>query len=744
MSVLFGYTMSLIDAATPSNGWLVAYDSDGVLKQKGQDGIITSIGTGAVSSSGTPSISQIMQYGNNTGVYSLIMGTSTSISSARGSGQLNLDFGSSNSVRLTNGTNTLQLSGTTNSISIPGSTFSISNEPSLSYGNLFRISGSSTTGKTLIQSSNEIDLKLSWGSTTTGGGILIKRNNTISGVTSEDKESSAIIIGSRKSNIAINLNNTVIIGGTLINATQSNSVYVPDLYIQNGKSLRTTSGSGFIKIDSENNIINSTNKSLIAILSSTNSNTITSNGILVRDTSASVSSPNISSSVSFISTQNSTFNSGVFNSAIIGGIGILGTQSNTIYLGGNVNVNGSYFLPSNDGSTGQYLSTDGSGNLYWSTTSESQTLKDVLSNGNESDAYNIILGTATSLLSNNSDSRILLDYGSSNTIMLATDASFAQSYVQINEIDLNIYAFGNLDIQSDSSSISVSNGRGLVYSTDYYSSFTTHSLIDKNYVDLGTASIWSELNGVVKGITAGNGLITTSQSGYLTLDVNVGSGLQINSDTVILGGTLSQNTNLNTIYDLTIQGTGSIYLLASYSTIKSTIGDSYTEIQSAGFVANMYYQNTNTGETFAIQTDSQGISLTSDNGLSQIGGIYLRSTNGTISDGSNDNRLVIIDDVGQKGLVYDNDYSNNFSNNSLVTKEWVLNNTTDKYSIVTGFTSSITQTITHNLGTEYVIVQSYDSTGEMIIPGTITVTGVNTVDIVFSSTLSNVKIVIIG
>jgi hypothetical protein len=740
--VVFGYTMSLIDAATPSNGWLVAYDSDGILKQKDQLGNISSIGSGAGSISATPSLNQVMQYGNETGVYSLIMGTSTTINSARGNSQLSLDFGSSNSVSLTNGTNTFQLSETTNSITVtPGTTFSISNDTTLISGNIIRISGSSTTGRTLVQSSNEIDLRVFNGSNK----ILIRRNNSISGVTSANIDSNAaIIIGSRNSNIANNLNNTVIIGGTNISAKQSNSVYVPDLYIQDSKSIRTTSGTGYIKIDSGNNIINSTNNSLIAILSSTNSNTIDSNGIIVRDTLSSVSSPNVASSVSFISTQNSTFNSGVFNSAIIGGIGILGTQSDTIYLGGQVNVNGSYFLPNNDGSIGQYLATDGSGNLYWSTTAESQSLKDVLSNDNNSDIYSIILGTSTSILSSNSTSIISLDHNSTNTIMLATDPSYSQSYIEINETNLSMFAFANLDIQSDSSSISVSNGRGLVYSTDYSNSFITHSLIDKNYVDLGTASIWSELNGVVKGITAGNGLITTSQSGYLTLDVNVGSGLQINSDTVIIGGTLSQNTNLNTIYDLTIQGTGSIYLLASYSTIQSTIGDSYTEIQSAGFVANMYYQNTNTGETFAIQTDSQGISITSDNGLSQIGGLYVRSINGIISDGSNDNRLVIIDDVSQKGLVYDNDYSNNFSNNSLVTKEWVLNNTADKYSVVTGFTSSITQTITHNLGTEYVIVQAYNSSSEMIIPGTVTITGINTVDIVFSSTLSNVKIVIIG
>jgi hypothetical protein len=735
MSVVFGYTMSLIDAATPSNGWLVAYDSDGVLKQKDQDGVITSIGTGAVSSSGTPSISEIMQYGNNTGVYSLIMGTSTSISSARGSGQLSLDFGSSNSVRLTNGTNTLQLSGTTNSIILtPGTTFSISNS-----SNTFRISS-----VTLLESTSEIDLRVFNGSDK----ILIKRNNALSGVTSANIDSNAaILIGSRNSNIAINVNNTVVIGGTGIIANQSNSVYVPDLYIQNTKSIRTTNGSGYIKIDSENNIINNTNNSLIAILSSTNSNTITSNGIIVRDTLSSVSSPNINSSVSFISTQNSTFNSSVFNSAIIGGIGITGTQSNTIYLGGQVNVNGSYFLPSSDGSIGQYLATDGSGNLFWSTTSESQTLKDVLSNGNESDVYNIILGTATSILSSNSTSRISLDYLSSNTLMLATDASYAQSYIQITEIDLNIYAFGNLDIQSDSSSISVVDGRGLVYSTNYYNSFATHSLIDKNYVDLGTASIWSELNGLVKGITAGNGLITTSQSGYLTLDVNIGNGLQIISDSIYLGGTLSQNTIINgNGFDFKIESANDISLTASgqldFKNINSTY-ESYLQIPSYGTITLSTKEISTSDESQLSLTNTTG-QLSSYNSSGSMSNISISNINMLLSVDGSINSMLIIDEINSKGLVYYDDYSDNFSNNSLVTKEWVLNNTTDKYSIVTGFTSSITQTITHNLSTEYVIVQAYNSTGEMIIPGTITVTGINTVDIVFSSTLSNVKIVIIG
>jgi hypothetical protein len=47
-SILFGYTMSLTTAATPSTGYLVAYDVDNILKQKDQFGVITQIGSTAL------------------------------------------------------------------------------------------------------------------------------------------------------------------------------------------------------------------------------------------------------------------------------------------------------------------------------------------------------------------------------------------------------------------------------------------------------------------------------------------------------------------------------------------------------------------------------------------------------------------------------------------------------------------------------------------------------------------------
>lgn len=42
-SIIFGGTVSMLTVATPSSGWLIGYDTDGILKQKNQWGVITNI-----------------------------------------------------------------------------------------------------------------------------------------------------------------------------------------------------------------------------------------------------------------------------------------------------------------------------------------------------------------------------------------------------------------------------------------------------------------------------------------------------------------------------------------------------------------------------------------------------------------------------------------------------------------------------------------------------------------------------
>jgi hypothetical protein len=182
---------------------------------------------------------------------------------------------------------------------------------------------------------------------------------------------------------------------------------------------------------------------------------------------------------------------------------------------------------------------------------------------------------------------------------------------------------------------------------------------------------------------AGDGL--SSNGG--TLSVSVGNGLSIVSDTVYLGGTLSQNTIIdNNGSDISIIGTGSVFIQASYSTIQSYNNDGYTEIQSAGDYVNMYYQSATNGNTFNIQANSAGISFALDNGFTQSNYFNIYSYNQLSGDGSDNNRMVVMDDENQKGLIYYGDYTGNFTTHSLVTKGYV-----DSVASSIGATSGLTE-----------------------------------------------------
>jgi hypothetical protein len=104
----------------------------------------------------------------------------------------------------------------------------------------------------------------------------------------------------------------------------------------------------------------------------------------------------------------------------------------------------------------------------------------------------------------------------------------------LTDNDLTLSASGQLSLLGTTSLVAIADGRGLVYMADYSAGFVTHSLIDKNYVDLLIGGLGS---GNLIGVTAGDGLIGGGTSSYITLDVNVGTGITISSDAVTLTNT---------------------------------------------------------------------------------------------------------------------------------------------------------------------------------------------------------------
>jgi YVTN family beta-propeller protein len=1154
--IIFGGTVSMLNVATPSTGWIVGYDDDGILKQKDIFGIITEIG-GGLATGGSQSIEQVLLTGNNTEASSIIMGTSTYIGSANGGGIIKLDSG-----------------GITNSISIT-TDYSFENESGLIMDkdlvSLF-IDGYNKTIE-LDNINNHISVyNLSSGSILLGvqdSPTLYEQldeikisYNTLATASTGDYDKQSVFIGTRNSQIGTGVVNTVVIGGDSIIATNSNSIYVPNIVVQNNKTIKSEANNSSINLNDINGDIvidrnlGNFDKSWFRMSESesgydywseiiVNSSTGLTSGIIIQN--KDVTSLSNLTSIKLEKESLSLLTDGPTYSINL----IIDPNNNIAQIQGDSGFKGIEY--NSDFSASYSTRSLVDKNYVDSQVSSIGTpnISTVLGVGNNTQTRSIIMGTSTHIKSGNSTSggQINLDFAGTNAVLLSTDnAALTSAYVLLQNGDVSIQS-SNFNLQATNGQVEIGNNEGLKYTTQQ-TNLQNRSLIDKEYVDLGTSSIWNSLttiaysptssvanyipfytsarnlsatssiysstqktkgtlnqtynigtspkhvfydpnskkiivtnegsnnvsiidtvsksvigtvsvgvqphgiafdentnnvfisnkgsgnvskfnlntlvvsatisvgtfpcglqylenkvyvanqlsnnisvinastnlvtatiststprdftwdysnrnlwfigvgpdyigvldpdtNTVINSIQVGsnpfniefdhnnerayvtnngsnnvsvvdintslivatisvgtspdnlaynpvnnfmyvanytsgsiseidtntlsitstytygtnigglaydeyfqelyftrnslntisslqtvniptrligiNKLIPTTEldvegtitstgfrlrnggskdyvltsddsgrgswqpisttseviaglgltgGGYsssVTLSASVDNGLSLSSGDIVLGGTLSQTTTINlSTFDLTISSSASDIELnrtsTTYPGVTNTLKleDKYviSESNSTYYRSSIELENEDTGVLSIELMTSLGTYSNAQRIRDNYISSFVQSIDGsgsasyfsmwnspqtlTSGDSSINNHLVISDQLGNKGLVYDEDYSPNFTDNSLVTKNWVNTNTTSKYSLVRGFTASITETINHNLGTDEVIVQCYDSSGIQVIPGTIQINGLNAVDITFSSTMSNIKTVIIG
>lgn len=394
MSILiFPAVVDLITAATPSSGYALAYDLDGIFKQKDSLGVIKSINQG---------ISDVLSINNDTGTFSIKLGTSSTIESLNGNSQLSFDY-----------------SGNPSTIFL-----------STDYG-----------------AGSEGYLQIATGSV---GLYSNLGDNTIFALSNLYLQSTGDVYLSGQNEVEI--------------ISDASGVYYSKI------SMYPDS----IRIGIYDSYFGSNNEESIAIF-----NTSTQSHSTTSDDKWPV----------IISSKNSTVDTNVKNSVIIGGESMTASSDATVYLGTNVNINNAYTLPSTDGPSGYILKTDGSGSVTWQLDTSVQTLAGVLSYGNETSTYDIVMGTSTVISSNNSNNTVHLDVNDS--IILSTDGgTLTTPYFQISTDGLT-FSSTTLIMDINQALISVASSQGLQYSDDYTGSFVSYSLVSKQYVDDAVKNLYS-------------------------------------------------------------------------------------------------------------------------------------------------------------------------------------------------------------------------------------------------------------
>lgn len=645
--VIFNNLVNLSGAPTPSSGYTVAYDLDGIIKQKDEFGVITPI-AGSLSAT-TPSLSEVLVVGNTTGTNNLIIASGTSIISDFGNGQINFVYATDSHVY-------------------------ISSDNGLNQESYIDLNDKKIVLKS-SGASRSINIGVSYNSNSYDYQEIYVTENKLVTKTVNDYDKNSIFIGTRNSSISAGKTNSVVIGGYGISATMSNTVYLGNSVNINGKytlpSVDGTTGQ-VLRTDGFG-----------TIYWSASSGNFT-NGI----TEISPSVYGLGGTLS----QNTLLDGNGLTFSIVNA-NTISLSASIVNLGQSVVINNSYTLPSSLGPSGSVLVTDGSGNVNWQTITESQKLSNVLSYGNDSDIYSIMMGTSTTIYSSNGGGDLSLDKYGPGTVLLSTDGG---AY----SIESQLYLSESYSELSNKSNV------GQLLIVGAYS-----QSVSKNYSEINL----DNTKFIIKSFDDSNII-----EGSITKNYNLYSSF-------------GQGPNLNIRSGKSLSYTGRISLSVNQNEIVIQENTSTT----ASTPSLDGYQNR------AVFVSSQGSTINPGVFNSPVlGGISLiAATSNTVYLGNKvniNNAYTLPSTDGALGYVITTDGAGNCS--------WTQSSVSSLTKYVTSnrsMTASQIDTITHNLGTQYIgiTVWSYD-VNDMVGFSANNRTS-NSVDISVSVT-GNYDIIIIG
>ena len=238
--VIFNNRINMVTtAATPSvDGYNIGYDIDGVIKQKDSAGVVTPLFT-----SSSQTLRQTLNLGNDSGIYSIMMGTATSIYSSNSTGIIKLDYNGSVFISSTSS------STGTSSITLSSSSINIYNSTQSNYGS-FILSGStysveigSATNSVLFtQNRNSISIIHKDKDASISSVNVLEIGSSYDDDNAENKV--YFHINSKGAYTNSGVKNSVVIGGTGLTASSSNTVYLGNnVNVNNAYTLPNVDGT---------------------------------------------------------------------------------------------------------------------------------------------------------------------------------------------------------------------------------------------------------------------------------------------------------------------------------------------------------------------------------------------------------------------------------------------------------------------------------------------------------------------